>query len=134
MSEHRRTARLTIAAATCTLVAAACAQGQEQSCLRRPDGTAVQRSDSVTLRFDHAGAVTWREAYQQGFANEARLDTVGYAMAGAIERHCGSACIRRRFEQAPVEYFRQYVRLYRVRPEITGRFAPETERLLGVSL
>jgi hypothetical protein len=57
---------------------------------------------------------------------------MGYAMARAIAGECGAACVRRLFAQPPAEFFRQYVRLYRARPEITGRFSPETERLLAV--
>ena len=84
------------------------------------------------LRELRAGRVTWREAYDRGFANDARLYAMGYAMAREIERDCGAACIGRLFERPPVEFFRQYIRLYRGRPEIVGRFAPETERLLGM--
>lgn len=85
------------------------------------------------LRQLPAGRVSWREAYRQGFADEARLYAVGYAMAREIERHCGAACVGRLFERPPVEFFREYVRLYRAHPEIVGRFAPATERLLGAS-
>jgi hypothetical protein len=83
------------------------------------------------LRQLPAGQVSWREAYRQGFADEARLYAVGYAMAREIERHCGAACVGRLFERAPVEFFREYIRLYRAHPQMVGRFAPATERLLG---
>jgi hypothetical protein len=77
-----------------------------------------------------AGRITWEEAYQRGFSgtDDARFYFVGYEMAKAIERHCGTACVPRLFEQPPVEFFRQYISLYREHPEIRWRFAPETER------
>jgi hypothetical protein len=75
--------------------------------------------------------ITWRALYDRGFADEAPFYAVGRQMAQAIERHCGAACIGRLFERQPVEFFREYVRLYRARPQILGRFAPATERLLG---
>lgn len=78
------------------------------------------------------GKITWEEAYQQGFSgnNDARFYFVGYEMAKAIERQCGTGCIPRLFEKPPVEFFRQYISLYREHPDIQGRFAPETERYL----
>jgi hypothetical protein len=82
-----------------------------------------------------AGRITWEEAYDRGFSgtNDARFYFVGYEMAKAVERYCGTACIPRLFEQPPVEFFRQYLSLYREHPEIRGRFAPETERyVLGL--
>ena len=75
--------------------------------------------------------VTWRAVLERGFMNEARFYPLGREMAQAIERHCGAACIRRQFERPPVEFFREYIRLYRAQPDVVGRFAPETERLLG---
>lgn len=79
-----------------------------------------------------AGRITWDDAYQRGFSgnNDARFYFVGYEMAKAIERHCGTACISQLFEQPPVEFFRQYISLYREHPQIRWRFAPETERYL----
>lgn len=79
-----------------------------------------------------AGRITWNEAYGRGFSgnNDARFYFVGYQMAKAIERHCGAACIPRLFERPPVEFFRQYISLYRDHPEIRWRFAPETERYI----
>lgn len=76
--------------------------------------------------------LTWRTINDRGFANAAPFYSLGREMAQAIERDCGTACIGRLFERPPVEFFRQYIRLYRARPEIIGRFAPETERLLGM--
>lgn len=61
---------------------------------------------------------------------DARFYFVGYEMAKAIERHCGTACILRLFEQPAVEFFRQYISVYREHPEIRWRFAPETESYL----
>ena len=88
--------------------------------------------DEVLADF-RADRSSWEEAYERGFSgNEgARFYFVGYQMAKAIERHCGRACIPRLFEQPPVEFFRQYVALYREHPEIPGRFAPETESFLA---
>ena len=77
--------------------------------------------------------ITWQALVERAFMNESRFYPLGREMAQAIERHCGAACIRRLFEQPPVEFFKEYIRLYRARPEIVGRFAPETERLLGVA-
>ena len=75
--------------------------------------------------------ITWRALYDRGFSGDAPFYAVGREMTQAIERYCGAACIRRHFERPPVEFFREYIRLYRAHPEIVGRFAPETERLLG---
>ena len=36
----------------------------------------------------------------------------------------------RLFERPPVEFFRQYVQLYREHPDIVGRFSPTTEAFL----
>ena len=79
-----------------------------------------------------AGRVDWEEAYDRGFSgsNDARFYFVGYQMAKAIERRCGTGCIPRLFTQPPIEFFRQYIALYREHPEIRGRFAPETESYL----
>ena len=73
---------------------------------------------------------TWRAVLERGFMNEARFYPVGRAMAQAIDRHCGAECIRRQFERPPVEFFREYIRLYRANPEIVGRFSVETERVI----
>ncbi|MBA2390853.1 MAG: amidohydrolase family protein [Geodermatophilaceae bacterium] len=56
---------------------------------------------------------------------------VGYQMAKEIERRCGAACIRRLLQQPSVEFFLQYISLYREHPDIVGRFSPETERHLS---
>jgi hypothetical protein len=79
-----------------------------------------------------AGRMSWAEADRRGFSGDedARFYFVGYQMARAIELHCGTACIPRLFEQPPVEFFRQYITLYREHPEIRWRFAPETESFL----
>lgn len=80
-----------------------------------------------------AGRTTWNDAYGRGFSgsNDARFYFVGYQMAKAIDQHCGAACIRRLFQRHPVEFFRQYVALYRRHPDIEGRFAPETEAFIA---
>jgi hypothetical protein len=78
-----------------------------------------------------AGRIAWEEAYERGFTGaDPHFYFVGYEMAKAIERHCGTPCIPRLFQQPPVEFFRQYIALYRKHPEIQWRFAPATERYL----
>ena len=79
------------------------------------------------------GSLPWHRAYERGFTSRERerFYYVGYEMTKAIERHCGHACIARLFEQHPIEFFRQYVRLYREHPEIVARFAPATEAFLA---
>ena len=79
-----------------------------------------------------SGRLDWTTAYQRGFtsAEEERFYFVGHEMTKAIARRCGDACIGRLFEEHPVEFFRRYVRLYRERPEIVGRFSPATEAFL----
>jgi hypothetical protein len=79
-----------------------------------------------------ADRLSWNEAYQQGFTgdNDARFYFVGYEMAKAIERHCGPDCIGRLFEKPPIEFFRQYIALYRRHADVAPRFSPETERFL----
>jgi hypothetical protein len=74
--------------------------------------------------------ITWREVLDRGFMSNPRFYALGFQMAKAIERHCGPECIRRLLQQRPVEFFLQYISLYREHPEIVGRFAPETERYL----
>jgi hypothetical protein len=80
------------------------------------------------------GTITWAEASERGFTrspeNEDRFYFVGYEMAKAIEGYCGQECIGRLFEEPPVDFFRQYISLYREHPEIRWHFAPETERYL----
>ncbi|HET7234320.1 MAG TPA: DUF5700 domain-containing putative Zn-dependent protease [Longimicrobium sp.] len=85
------------------------------------------------LRGLRNGSVTWQQADFQGFSgtNDARFYFVGYQMAKAIEQHCGTACIRRLFTRHPVEFFRQYIALYRRHPDIPGRFSPETEAFIA---
>ena len=83
------------------------------------------------------GSMTWEVAYERGFsgAERARFYFMGFEMTKAIHRHCGQACVVGAFERPPVEFFRQYVRLYREDPEIVGRFSKETEAyLLGKDL
>jgi hypothetical protein len=76
-----------------------------------------------------AGRITWEEVYERGFSgDESRFYFVGYEMAKAIARQCGTACIPLLFEQPPAVFFRQHIALYREHPEIRWRFAPETER------
>jgi hypothetical protein len=86
------------------------------------------RFDRV-LRELREGRMTWEAASQEGLSGDPddAFYFVGYEMAKAIDRHCGPGCIGRLFSQAPVEFFRQYIALYRRHPEITARFSPETE-------
>jgi hypothetical protein len=89
------------------------------------------RFDRV-LRDLRAQRVSWTDAYDEGFSsdNDASFYFVGYQMAKAIEQHCGNACLGRLFEQHPIEFFRQYIALYKTHPGIRGRFSAETEGFL----
>lgn len=78
-----------------------------------------------------SGKIEWRQVADLGFNSDPRFYGVGREMAKEIERRCGAACIRRLLQRPPVEFFLQYIDLYRKHPEIVGRFAPETERLLS---
>lgn len=74
------------------------------------------------------GTMTWKAASDEGFSGgNPEFYFVGYEMAKAIERHCGARCIGALFSEAPVEFFRRYIALYREHPEIPGRFSRETE-------
>ena len=79
------------------------------------------------------GSLTWERAYARGFTSEEdeRFYVIGQEMTRAIERKCGRACVAGVFAQHPVEFFRQYVRLYQEHPDIVGRFAPATEAFLA---
>ncbi len=79
------------------------------------------------------GRTTWNEAYKKGFSgnNDARFYFVGYEMAKSIEKHHGSKHIGKVFGKRPVEFFRQYIALYKKHPEITARFSPETEAYIA---
>jgi hypothetical protein len=80
-----------------------------------------------------AQRLSWEDAYEKGFSTsggDAAFYFVGYEMAKAIERYCGSACIARLFEQPPIEFFRQYIALYKRHSDIPGRFSAETEAFL----
>lgn len=81
-----------------------------------------------------AQRLPWEDAYDQGFSTsgggDARFYFVGYEMAKVIEHYCGAKCIARLFEQPPIEFFRQYIALYKQHPEIPGRFAAGTEAFL----
>ena len=68
--------------------------------------------------------------FSRSAEDEERFYFVGYEMAKAIERHCGTACIPRLFEQPSVAFFRQYISLYREHPEIRWRFSQETETFI----
>jgi hypothetical protein len=87
--------------------------------------------DSV-LRDVIAGRLDWNQAYQAGFSGsvDSRFYFVGYEMAKAIDRYCGHTCIGALFGKPPVEFFRQYISLYKAHPEITARFAPDTETFI----
>lgn len=74
--------------------------------------------------------IGWREVLDRGFMSNPRFYALGFQMAKAIDRHCGPECIRRLLQEPPVEFFLEYISLYRQHPEIVGRFAPETERHL----
>jgi hypothetical protein len=78
-----------------------------------------------------SGRMTWQQANRVGFSgnNDARFYFVGYQMAKAIERYYGRKCVGELFAKPPVEFFRQYIALYRKHSDITARFAPETEAL-----
>lgn len=77
------------------------------------------------------GEIGWREVLDRGFMSDPRFYALGREMAKEIERRCGAVCIRRLLQQPPVEFFLQYISLYREHPDIVGRFAPETERHLS---
>jgi hypothetical protein len=77
------------------------------------------------------GQIGWREVLDRGFMSNPRFYALGREMAKEIERRCGAACIRRLLQQPSVEFFLQYINLYREHPDIVGRFAPETERHLS---
>jgi hypothetical protein len=77
------------------------------------------------------GEIGWREVLDRGFMSNPRFYALGREMAKEIERRCGAACIRRLLQQQSVEFFLQYIDLYRDHPDIVGRFAPETERHLS---
>ena len=86
------------------------------------------------LRDLRARRASWEDAYKDGFSggpDGARFYFVGYQMAKAIEQHCGTPCIAQLFKQPPIEFFRQYMALYRKHPDIRARFAPETEAFLS---
>ncbi|WP_116810681.1 DUF5700 domain-containing putative Zn-dependent protease [Steroidobacter cummioxidans] len=73
--------------------------------------------------------ISWSDAYAKGFAGpESRLYFVGYEMARVIAEHCGRPCIGQLFQQAPVEFFRQYIALYKAHPNVRARFAADTEQ------
>lgn len=74
------------------------------------------------------GSLTWSAASGEGFSGDnPEFYFVGYEMAKALDRYCGARCIGALFEEAPVEFFRRYIALYRRHPEITARFSRETE-------
>ncbi len=90
--------------------------------------------------FDHvlaqlqSGKITWEEAYRRGFSHsredEERFYFVGYEMAAAIERYDGAGAIGALFEKPPVAFFRRYLALCRLHPELPGRFSEATARQL----
>lgn len=77
---------------------------------------------------------SWEDAYNRGFSSRgmsgAHFYFVGYEMAKAIDRDCGSSCVARLFQQRPAEFLRRYVALYKRRPDIPGRFSAETEAFI----
>jgi hypothetical protein len=82
-----------------------------------------------------ANRLSWNEAYLRGFTgdNDARFYFVGYEMARAIERRCGRNCVGRLFAQPPIDFFRQYIALYKRYPDIAARFSAETESFIASS-
>lgn len=77
------------------------------------------------------GDVSWPEIRDRGFMSDARFYALGRSMAQVIARDCGAPCIGPLFAQHPRAFFLEYIRLYRADPQVVGRFAPETEMLLG---
>jgi hypothetical protein len=89
--------------------------------------------DSVAAEL-RAGRMRWSDVDRIGFSgdeNDERFYAVGYLMAAAIDQYCGSRCIARLMERPPVEFFREYVSLYKKDSTIAGRFSQDTEKLLG---
>ena len=80
-----------------------------------------------------AGRVSWQDMYRQGFNgnNDARFYFVGYEMAKAIEKYCGTKCIGELFNRPFADFFKQYISIYRAHPDIKGRFSPETEAFIA---
>lgn len=76
-----------------------------------------------------SNAITWDEAYVQGFADIGPpLYFVGYEMAKALVRHHGSAHLGEYFQRHSATFFRDYIELYRESPsEAPARFSAETE-------
>lgn len=76
-------------------------------------------------------SITWNDAYVRAFTPpNTPAYFVGYEMARAISRYDGPAAIGRLFEAAPADFFREYIRLYRIHPDLRFRFSPQTERLI----
>ena len=87
--------------------------------------------DSVLVDL-RSSRLSWEDAYDRGFSgnSDARFYFVGYEMAKAIVQYCGNQCVGRLFSQPPVEFFRQYIALYRAHPEIAARFSRDTEEFI----
>jgi hypothetical protein len=88
--------------------------------------------DSVAAELG-AGRMAWSDVDRIGFSgdNDERFYAVGYLMAAAIDQYCGPSCIARLLEKPPVEFFREYVSLYKKHSSIAGRFSQNTEEMLG---
>ncbi|MBV8799116.1 MAG: hypothetical protein JO208_04820 [Alphaproteobacteria bacterium] len=89
--------------------------------------------------FDHllanltAGSMKWETAYEKGFSNRAPpLYFVGYEMTKALDRAYGHARIGAYFQEHPATFFKDYIALYRERPDaVRARFSVEMERTIS---
>jgi hypothetical protein len=79
-----------------------------------------------------SGRRTWDDAFAAGLSgnSDQRLYYVGYEMARVIERYSSSQRIGQLLQKSPATFFREYIDLCHVHPEITARFATETESYL----
>jgi hypothetical protein len=76
-------------------------------------------------------SIKWDDAYAEAFTPpNTPAYFVGYEMARAIVRYDGAAAIGALFETAPADFFKAYIRLYQIHPDLRFRFSPRTERLI----
>lgn len=76
-------------------------------------------------------SMTWKAAYAKAFTPpNTPAYFVGYEMARTIARYDGPAAIGALFEAAPVDFFREYIRLYHSHPDLRFRFSSRTERFI----
>lgn len=86
--------------------------------------------DQLLARLQN-GSITWKDAYGQAFTPpNTPAYFVGYEMARAIAHYDGPAAIGRLFEASPVDFFREYIRLYQIHPDLRFRFSPQTVRIV----